>query len=418
MALTIALVLRTSKVRASDGTAPVYVRVTANRKSTFKTTGVRVKPAHWNDRTRRVRRTDPLGTSKNDRLDAALREASDRAGLAKTAGQARRMLASERGSFTGLFRKHVAGLDADGRVWDARKYRTTLRKLTDAMGDVDAEAFDADTLRAFERHLRAKTNNGPNTVRKELSRLRTVTRMAVRAGLLAVNPFDRFDMPPQSAVTRRKLTLREMDALAALPLELGTPERWARDAFVFSFYAAGMRFGDVCTLSRANVVPDGRDGQAGFRVRYRMMKTGTDLDLPLPPAALELIGAHASDDEAPAALVFPMLRGKRVTGMDGRPDPVRLRKAISSSNASANRMLKRLARRASVERPDEVTFHVARHSYADLARSRSGDVYAVSKALGHANLTITETYLRSFDRDATDRLQDGLWGSADTRTKP
>ncbi len=359
-----------------------------------------------------MRRSDALSTSKNARLDAALSEAGERAGRAKTAGQARRMLASEKGSFTAFFRKHVEHLSVDGRVWDAKKYATTLRKLTDALGDVEAVAFDGDALRAFERWLKTKTDNGPNTVRKELVRLRTVARLAVRDGLLTLNPFERFDMPPEHATHRRKLMLPEMRALAALPLEDDERARWVRDAFVFAFYAGGMRFGDACTLRGESVVPDGRDGQAGFRVRYRMMKTGAAVDLPLPPVAVDLLRAHSTIPADPDAFVFPMLRGAHLTGADGKPDGVRLRKAISSSNATTNRVLKDLARLAEIERPDEVSFHVARHSFADLARTQSGNVYAVSKALGHANLTITETYLRSFDRDATDRLQDDLWGGA------
>ena len=52
---------------------------------------------------------------------------------------------------------------------------------------------------------------------------------------------------------------------------------------------------------------------------------------------------------------------------------------------------------------------MARHSFADHARTRSGDLYAISKSLGHGNLQTTETYLRSFDRDAVGSLADDLW---------
>ena len=90
-----------------------------------------------------------------------------------------------------------------------------------------------------------------------------------------------------------------------------------------------------------------------------------------------------------------MLTERDAVGPDGKPDGVKLRRRISSYNASANKVLKALAREAGLRAPDEVSFHVARHSFADYARTQSGNVYAVSKALGHANLTITETYLRA-----------------------
>lgn len=56
-----------------------------------------------------------------------------------------------------------------------------------------------------------------------------------------------------------------------------------------------------------------------------------------------------------------------------------------------------------------LSFHVARHSFADFARRQSGDLYAVSKALGHTSLQVTQNYLRSFDKDAVDKLAKSLW---------
>ena len=42
---------------------------------------------------------------------------------------------------------------------------------------------------------------------------------------------------------------------------------------------------------------------------------------------------------------------------------------------------------------------------------RSHDLYTISKSLGHSNLQMTEQYLKSFDRDAVDRLAGQVWGS-------
>ena len=55
--------------------------------------------------------------------------------------------------------------------------------------------------------------------------------------------------------------------------------------------------------------------------------------------------------------------------------------------------------------------HIAHHGYADHARRMSGDLYAISKSLGHSNLQTTEAYFNSFDRDAVDRLAGQVWGS-------
>ena len=78
---------------------------------------------------------------------------------------------------------------------------------------------------------------------------------------------------------------------------------------------------------------------------------------------------------------------------------------IRSQNAVANKYLKELAKRAEAGEaamPAKLTFHIARHSFADLARKAGWDVYAISKALGHAGLAVTEHYLAGFDGDSLD----------------
>ena len=49
-----------------------------------------------------------------------------------------------------------------------------------------------------------------------------------------------------------------------------------------------------------------------------------------------------------------------------------------------------------------VLFHIARHSFADIARQKKANVYDISKALGHSSLKITENYLSKFDTASQD----------------
>ena len=62
-----------------------------------------------------------------------------------------------------------------------------------------------------------------------------------------------------------------------------------------------------------------------------------------------------------------------------------------------------------VDDADRISMHLARHSFADYARTKSGNLYAISKTLGHSSLQITQAYLKSFDQDAVDQLADELW---------
>ena len=396
---SVKLVLRGSKARA-DGTAPVYLRVTADRKSRFTATGVYVRPGDWNANRQGVRASHDLAAAFNARLDRLRNEAQTAALQTPSAVAVKAALDGTGGSLTGYFEGFVAGLDASGKLWEWKKYRTTLAKLRSALGrDLAWGEVDRPALDRFERHLRLERKNGPNMVRKELTRLRRVYKQAIRDGEVgpAEDPFLVYDKPKGERVERRRLTLDEVGRLAELGpadgLDPASRDAAVRDAFVFAFYAGGMRFSDVCRLRPSDVVGD--------RVEYRMMKTGTPMSSPLPPPAAEIAGRHAGA-AGPDGFLFPFLR----PGDDA--DGVTLRKRIGSRNAQANAALKRLAVLAGME-PEGLSTHVARHSFADYARTKTGDLYAISKALGHGNLQTTETYLKSFDRDAVDKLAENLW---------
>ena len=223
---------------------------------------------------------------------------------------------------------------------------------------------------------------------------------AIRDGEIqpADDPFLVYQKPKGRRVERRKLPLADVEKLAALGpddgVAEGSVEALARDAFAFSFYAGGMRFGDVCRLKAADV--------QGGRATYRMLKTGTPMGVPLPPPAVEVAGRYTEGAGTRGGFLFPLLKAG-----DER-DGVHLRKRISSRNAQINAALKRLAAKSELD-PAGLSFHVARHSFADHARTKSGDLYAISKSLGHGNLQTTEQYLKSFDRDAVDSLADTLW---------
>ena len=124
-----------------------------------------------------------------------------------------------------------------------------------------------------------------------------------------------------------------------------------------------------------------------------MLKTGSPVSIPIPEDARAILRPYL---DRKVAYVFPLL-----SEGDER-DSVRLRRRISSRNVVINRNLKTVAEMAGIK-PDGLSMHVARHSFADYARQKSGNLFAISKALGHRDLTTTQQYLKSFDREAVDR---------------
>lgn len=402
MGASIALFQRKDKLR-KDGKAPIYLRVTADRKSRYKSTGIYVKPKDWNEEKGEVRRSHELNVAYNDKL-RSLRLEAERASLEVDSADAiKAHLDGSAGRFDLYLKRFIK--EEKGRRdqhWERKKYRTTLRKLRAALEKeiVSWDDLTPATLRRVQRYCVEDLGNAPNTARKELSRLRRVVKQAIADRLMdpADDPFIGFTMPKRQKPERRKLSREEIQMME--DLELTGELEVARDAFVFAFFAGGMRFGDVCQVQTDQIIRE----ESGARLRYQMMKTEQRVDMKLPAPALSIVERYTNSSK----LLFPFIRER------DQKDPVRLRQRISAANADLNLLIKEVAQMAGIRKPKEVSFHVARHSFADYARQASnGDVYAVSKALGHSSIAITERYLASFDRKATDALADNMWGDND-----
>ena len=393
--VTLKFVLRTTNAR-DDGRAPIYLRITANRKSRFKTTGILVKPKHWNENKQEVRKSHELASAYNDKLRRIWLTAEEAGLSASSAAEVKAAVEGTRGSLTDYFEAYIDRLDRRDQFWQKRKFKTTLRKLQESFGrkGINWNDLNRQALEAFEDYCLEERDNNPNTTRKELSRLRRVVRQAIKDERIGVedDPFPSYEMPQKVEPDRTRLTREEIRQLETADLE--GEAAVARDAFLFSFYGGGIRFGDLCRLRPEHITGEGR-------LQYRMMKTERPVDLPLPAPTLQIAERRSEAHEK--AFIFPFLIEADTS------DPVTLRRRISSRNVQVNRALKEACRQAGIDAADEVTMHVARHSFADYARRSSDDLYAVSKALGHSDLKTTEDYLSSFDKEATDRLAADMW---------
>lgn len=401
MSATVTPILRKSKQR-DDGQAPIWIRITANRKSRYISTGIYIKPDHWNEQKREVRKSHELASSYNDKVRRLRLDCEEAALDADTAQAVKDEVQGNSGNLSRFFERFIDRLKDRDQYWERKKYTTTLNKLHAALGEnLSWDDLDNDALSKLERHCREERDNNPNTTRKELSRVRRVVNQAIKESVISAgdDPFLAYEMPERVEPDRTRLSLDEMQALQGLELEPETDLRRDRDAFLFAFYGGGVRFSDICRMRPSNV----KDG----RLRYRMMKTENLVSIPLPEPARQIVAHWKETHEG--RFLFPYLEG------GDADDPVYLRKRISVWNQMANRSLKELATRVEIDNPDEVTMHVARHSFGDLARKRSGgDVHAISQALGHSDIKTTERYLSSFDNEAVNNLTDKIWSNEQT----
>jgi integrase len=145
---------------------------------------------------------------------------------------------------------------------------------------------------------------------------------------------------------------------------------------------AGIRFSDLAQLQWSNVVDN--------KLKYKMSKTGSTIEHLLTDSSNKILDFYRPNKINNSQFIFPILSQEKSLYSSKQ-----LYNDISSKNAMINSTLKDLAKLAEIKK--KISFHISRHSWADLARKGKMDIYSISKALRHSNITTTENYFKSLD---------------------
>ena len=291
-------VLRLSKTNAK-GTAPVYIRISDRDGSRFVSLKKRVRPNQWDaDRGRVLARhrdyknlnrliEERVETLKSAafriELDGPTASADDLQAVYRTAYVAPKK-ADARG--TGEADDDFAFADAvveelerRGQIRTHNRYKSVTKKFRAFAGEPLAyEDLTPRLLRDYETHLIEHHGNAPNTVASNFRAIRAILYRAIREGHAdqGANPFFHFKIK-RVRPDRTKLSYEQVEAIRTLDLGDGTLIGTIRDYFLFSFYCAGIRFGDFAELRGSDFVVKEerilRDGVEGTENRVWLTYT-------------------------------------------------------------------------------------------------------------------------------------------------
>lgn len=438
MSTTIHLELK--KQPTSKGLYPIFIRITKDRKSKRIKTGIALRsPKHWNPDGERnnnwVRTAETSHKTWNadlrKELNAAISVYSDNKGASLSALKQTLKEKDTSASFLNFAKEKVEEAKATQAIGTYRHYATTLHFFEGYLkekgqGDIGFDEINLSFLKGFESYL-ASVENGRAKGRKldivtrqnYLKKLRKLVNNAVEEGHLVTSPFGkgagRFSIKGKKESTKEKLELDEITSILALDL----PERGAlwdtRNAFLFSFYCAGIRVGDLLQLRWENI--------QGGRLVYRMGKNGKERNLELVEEAQGILALYWKEEALPTDYVFPFLdsRTKWATESEKGRDTMdaTLQQAlfnnIASRNTILNRNLKKIAEKAGITK--NVTFHTSRHTFANLAMKEGVESSKIQGLLAHSSLSTTEGYMGSFGKKEADEALAKVAGAV-TGKKP
>ena len=237
------------------------------------------------------------------------------------------------------------------------------------VNDVSIKAVDYHMIQQYNMYLKTEKGCNSNTATKFLQNLKRITCISIRNGWLLKDPFVGISMSIKE-VDRPYLTMEEIQTLIDFDSNIERLKR-VRDIFIFSCYT-GLAYIDVKKLKKAEV--EGSD-ELGYWIRTRRQKTDARANIPLLAIPMDIINNYCRLDLLmPEDPILPVL-----------------------SNQKVNAYLKELADLCGIHK--ELTFHVARHSFATSVTMTNGvPMETVSKMLGHKNMKSTQHYARIVDQ--------------------
>lgn len=274
----------------------------------------------------------------------------------------------------------LAWLAKEARAETKGNLRTVLGYFRKFIGVplLPFRAIDGEMVRKFQEYLLQDAT--PNSVRTYMGVFKASIARARKQGYVVQDPFQSIEQVRATETEKKYLTSDQVKALQAIYDQereilygeavslqsakeqgsINTNYHEALRAFLFACFS-GLRLSDVKKLTWEQFNEQG--------ITIRQQKTKGITTVHLNTQAWHYIGNRKGAGNADK--VFAL-----------------------KDDVTTNRGIKRHGLKIGRE---DITFHISRHTYATLLLSKGGKIEAISKMLGHKNLSTTQVYAKVID---------------------
>lgn len=229
--------------------------------------------------------------------------------------------------------------------------------------DIAYRELTENFVNDFDAYLRDIKRLSHNTVWMYMMPLLHFTSEAWKNGIIKTDPFRNYDSASKET-DRIYLTEEELQKVATVELRLAQTQL-VRDIYLFCCWT-GLSHTDVCSLSFSEIQKSDFDGR--YWIITRRNKSEVSSNIPLLDIPLKIIEKYKG-----------LAKGNKVF-----PVP---------SDKSCNTQLLRIAVACGIQK--EFTFHSSRHTFATtVILNNGGSIEALSKMMGHKNITTTQIYAK------------------------
>lgn len=407
MSAIVSLYLDTRRQK-NDGTYPVKLRVTFQRKQQYYATGINLTQVQWEKvgkpkpREDFIRDTKYLLESFSNRAEKVIRDMplfSFDDFEAKYAGTTE----APSDSVLAGFERYIDQLKRESRAGTASSYQCAINAIQhyhNRKSPLTYRDIDPQWLKGFEQWMLG-SGNSITSVGIYLRSLRTIYNLAMEEGVIdrEMYPFTkrRYQIPT-GRNTKKALTLADIEKIFHYPALAGSPEDKARDLWLFSYLCNGMNPKDMARLTYQQV------GEKQIRfVRAKTERTKRDvkaITVAITDDVRRIIDKWGQKPVSPQRYVFSVLE----PGMSAE----RERAVILQFTKTINKYIGRIALALEIDK--DVTTYTARHSFSTVLKRSGAPIEFISESLGHQDIRTTESYLDSFEDEVKLQYANALTG--------
>jgi site-specific recombinase XerD len=392
--VTILFYAKRAKARA-NGLVPIYTRITVNGKRIELSSNKFVEQAKWSTEAGKMKGTSEEARLVNSHLDLLrnqIMEAQIDLNYKKiqitTETLKSRIIGVEerKRMLVPIFEDHnnrmkaLVGKEYAQGTLD--RYTTSLRHTISFLqwkfkiSDIELNKIDHAFVTDYEFWLRSVRNCANNTAVKYIKNFNKIIKLCLANDWLDKNPFANYKSKVKE-VERVYLSEEEIQNIIVKDFKT---ERLSlvRDIFLFSCFT-GLAYIDVKNLTKSHI-SIGIDGEKWIFTHRQ--KTETASKIPILPVTKMIIDKYADHPKS---------------NNEDRLLPI-------LTNQKMNAYLKEIAAVCEIEK--ELTFHIARHTFATTVTLTNGvPIESVSKMLGHKNLRTTQHYAKVLDKKVSDDMK-------------
>lgn len=342
----------------------VQIEILFERKRKYISTGVKVFPDNWKNKTMVTGQMDSI--ELNEKINSILNNINTyinecikgKHEFSFDALDKFINISSGSDSFLDFVEKRIYERSMEEST--RKQHLVLFRKLQDFGVIQSFSDLTVKNIKLFDDYIHKKISN-QSSVYSVHKRLKVYVKEALQYEFIEKNPYDGFKIARGEATKRKYLTTEELDKIRQAVIS-NESIAGVRDCFVFCCFT-GLAFSD---LNKFNFEKDVTEVDGKFVIQDTRTKTDTPYNITLLSPAIEILKKH--DYHLP-----------------------------KMTNQQYNMRLKLVANYAGLDK--ELTSHMGRHTFATWALSQGIRIEVVSKMLAHTDIKTTQIYAKILQED-------------------